>query len=266
MHDIDRTQLEFETDLDEFETSLFATPSTYSSETGVFSEADEMELAAELLASSDEQELDQFIGKLIANAGQAGGQPARGKTGSKLGGFLKGLAKNVLPGVARIAGTVVGGPAGGALAGKLASSAGKAFGLELEGLSPEDQEYETARRFVRFAGEASRQAGRQAGRLGPLADDPRNAQQAARQALLKAARKHAPGLLRRAATARDAFAEGDANAIEPAADVDADADSEFELPSRRGGAGRPAGGARGANAGASGRWVRQGGQIVLLGL
>ena len=35
--------------------------------------------------------------------------------------------------------------------GKLASGATKLFGLELEGMSPEDQEFEVARRFVRLA-------------------------------------------------------------------------------------------------------------------
>ena len=40
----------------------------------------------------------------------------------------------------------------------MASSLGGAFGLELEGLSAEDQEFEVARRFVEFAGEAATNA------------------------------------------------------------------------------------------------------------
>ena len=40
----------------------------YSQE-GTFSEADEMELAAELLSVSNEAELDQFLGKLFKKAG-----------------------------------------------------------------------------------------------------------------------------------------------------------------------------------------------------
>lgn len=35
----------------------------------------------------------------------------------------------------------------------LASVAGSALGLELEGLSPEDREFEAAKQFVRFAGQ-----------------------------------------------------------------------------------------------------------------
>ncbi|MBK6929314.1 MAG: hypothetical protein IPH12_00025 [Saprospirales bacterium] len=48
-------------------------------------------------------------------------------------------------------GTAFGGPAGG-FAGNLAGSqATKLFGLELEGMSYEDQEFEVAKRFVRMA-------------------------------------------------------------------------------------------------------------------
>jgi hypothetical protein len=227
MHDIDRTQLEFESDLDEFESDQYeyvqAPP--YQNEAAVFSEADEMELAAELLATSDEQELDQFIGKLIGQAGEAAGKAVKGKTGSKLGNFLKGALKKALPTVAGAAGTLFGGPLGGMAASKLASSAGKAFGLELEGLSPEDQEFEAARRFVRFAGEAAKQAGKAAA----VIDDP---QKAAKKAVIAAASKFAPGLLRPAANAM-----------------------QSEVPAPRGD--RP---------GHAGRWIRQGQKIVLFGV
>jgi hypothetical protein len=73
MHDIDRTQLEFESDLDEFESDQYESVQAppYQNEAPVFSDADEMELAAELLATSDEQELDQFIGKPPESRGAA---------------------------------------------------------------------------------------------------------------------------------------------------------------------------------------------------
>lgn len=234
MHDIDRTQLEFEADADEFEADRYEYAAPYAAssqagETGVFGEAEEMELAAELLASGDEQELDQFIGKLIGQAGELAGQPVKGRTASKLGGFLKGALKKALPMVAGAAGTLLGGPLGGAAAGKLASAAGKAFGLELEGLSPEDQEFEAARRFVRLAGEATKQAGRAA----QVIEDP---QAAARKALTVAARRHAPGLLAAAA-----------------------APLQRELSA-------PAPAPRGERPGQSGRWMRQGDRIVLFGL
>jgi hypothetical protein len=41
---------------------------------------------------------------------------------------------------------------------KLASAAGNAFGLEWEGLSPEDRDFEMARRYVRFATHAAKKA------------------------------------------------------------------------------------------------------------
>jgi hypothetical protein len=61
----------------------------------------------------------------------------------------------------------------------------------LEGLSPEDQEFETARAYVRFANSAaSRAAALQTQRGGAPAGV------VVRQALSGAARQHAPGLLR----------------------------------------------------------------------
>jgi len=226
MHDIDRTQLEIESDLEEFESDQYEYAQAPSQrEATVFSDTDEMELAAELLATTDEQELDQFIGKVIGQAGEVAGKPVKGKLGSKLGGFLKGALKKVLPTVAGAAGTLFGGPLGGMAASKLASTAGKAFGLELEGLSPEDQEFETARRFVRFAGEAAKQAGKVAAAI----DDP---QSAAKRAVTAAAKKFAPGLLRPVVRAL-----------------------ESEVPA-----------ARGDRPGQSGRWIRQGQKIVLFGV
>jgi uncharacterized protein (DUF697 family) len=234
MHDIDGTQLEFESDLDAFEFNPGINGQAYESEAGVFDDADEMELAAELLAVSDESELDQFLGKLIGQAGQAIGKAVKGPVGKTLGGLLKGAVKKVLPAAAGAVGGMVGGPAGAAVASSLATAAGKAFGLELEGMSTEDQEFETARRFVRFAGEAARQAAQQAGRIAASADP----QAAAKKAVIGAASKLAPGLLRPVAHALQ---------------------SEVAPPQAR--AARP----QGDRPGHSGRWVRQGQQIVLLG-
>ena len=89
MHDIDRTQLEFEAYTDEFEAPQ---PYGFQRESAVFDDADEMELAAELLAVGDEGELDQFLGKLISKAGNAIGKAVKGPVGRKLGGFLKGAS------------------------------------------------------------------------------------------------------------------------------------------------------------------------------
>ncbi|HXH01989.1 MAG TPA: hypothetical protein VNN09_01590 [Candidatus Competibacteraceae bacterium] len=189
MHDIDRTLTEFEPEAEEYEADQFeyyGEPET----DGVFDEAEEMELAAGLLEVTDEAELDQFLGDLIKKAGRAAGQFVRSSTGQALGGILKGAASKALPIVGGALGTAIGGPAGAAIGGKLASTAGRLFGLELEGLSPEDQEFEVARRFVRFAGEAVKNAALAAPGAAPQA--------AAKAAAMAAARRYAPGLLRSA--------------------------------------------------------------------
>jgi hypothetical protein len=155
---------------------------------GPFNETQEMALAAELLSVSNEQELEQFLGGLIKSAGQAVGSFVRSPVGQALGGVLKDAVRQALPIVGGAIGSYVGGPTGGDIGRNLASTAGRVFGLELEGLSGEDQEFEVARRFVRFAGAS---AGRAA--MAPRNMPPR---QAARAAVAGAARRFAPGLLR----------------------------------------------------------------------
>ncbi|HZN10621.1 MAG TPA: hypothetical protein VFC61_03025 [Blastocatellia bacterium] len=198
MHDMDRTQLESEYDALETDQQEFAYESDAEGEgelwgeadqEGPFTEAEEMELAADLLEVTDEAELDQFLGSLIKKAGRAVGQIIKSPTGRALGGMLKGAAKKALPKIGQAVGGRFGGPAGAQLGGQLASTVGGLFGLELEGLSLEDQEFEVARRFVRFAGAAAKNAAQ----AGPGASP----QAAARAATVSAAQRHAPGLLRR---------------------------------------------------------------------
>src|SRR4051812_13887619 len=124
----------------------------------VFNEEQEMELAAELLEVSNEQELEQFLGSLISSAGKALGGIVKGPIGKTLGGALKGLAKTALPIAGGALGTFFGGPVGTAIGSKLGSFAGSALGLETEGLSAEDREFEVARQFVRMAGDAVKTA------------------------------------------------------------------------------------------------------------
>ena len=112
---------------------------------GPFSEESEMNLATQLLEVIDEQEMDQFLGNLIKKATSAAGRFFATPAGQALKGILKNAAKKALPVVGGALGSMVGGPAGGMLGGKLASMAGKYFGLELEGLSDEDQAFEVAR-------------------------------------------------------------------------------------------------------------------------
>ena len=161
----------------------FETSGEYNQETP-FSEAEEMELAAELLSVSNEAELEQFLGKLFKKAAGFIQSPV----GQKLMGTLKGLAKKALPVLGSAVGNLIVPGVGGMIGGKLASAAGSMFGLELEGLSYEDQEFEVAKQIVRLGSAAAVNAA-QAPSSAP-------ADQVAHEALSAAAQQYAPGLLR----------------------------------------------------------------------
>jgi uncharacterized protein (DUF697 family) len=154
---------------------------------GVFDEGEEMELAAELLEVTNEQELEQFLGDFIKKAGRAVGGIVKSPLVQSIGGVLKRAAKVALPIAGGALGTLVGGPIGTSIGSSLGSMAGNALGLELEGLSPEDREFEAARQFIRFAGETVRNAMQAPPDLHPGS--------AAARAAEDAAREHAPGLL-----------------------------------------------------------------------
>jgi hypothetical protein len=160
-------------------------------------ELQEMELASSLLEVTSEQELDRFLGNLISRATKTIGGIARSPVGQALGGILKQAARKALPVAGQALGSYIGGPAGGRLGQQLASTAGKAFGLELEGLSNEDREFETAKQYVRFANDAARRAAahvqhhrRHSGPVAPAA-----VRQIARSAAVTAAKRYAPGLV-----------------------------------------------------------------------
>ena len=165
---------------------------TYGEMSGELNETFEMELAHELLEVSNEMELNQFLGSLVKKVGGAVSSFAKSSIGKTIGGALKAVAKKALPMVGGALGTFVGGPLGTAVGSKLGSMAGNLFELELEGLSPEDQEFETARAFVRFANSAVQRGAAAAQRPRPGVSPA----VAARKALTGAAMQHAPGLLR----------------------------------------------------------------------
>jgi hypothetical protein len=154
---------------------------------GVFSEAHEMDLATDLLGVNSEEELEQFLGSLIHDVGKTLGKVVKSPIGQAIGGVLKGVAKAALPVAGGALGTMVGGPVGGMIGSKLASVADGALGLELEGLSPEDREFEASRRFVQFAGQTVANA-----LDAPPFADPRDV---AHEAAVEAAREFAPGLM-----------------------------------------------------------------------
>ena len=136
---------------------------------------DDLTLAARLLELQGGAQLDRFIDAMV--------RADRGPVAAPLAPASTRAARQGLP---------LHGPAGGPVIDALrhrgkadpVTRAARIFGVGLEGLSPEDKEFELAQRFVRFAREAIRLA----------ADAPTPAGVPA--ALAQAARSHAPGLLK----------------------------------------------------------------------
>jgi hypothetical protein len=183
MHDLDRTlrSQESEGESYDFETDVFGeSESDYEDPSYEMSEEDELDLAAELLAVSDEQELDEFFRNLL--------KKAKGVVVPALKKYLKPLAKKVIPFAGRALGGFIGGPAGAAIGGKLGSYATTLFEVDFESMDGEAQDLEVARRFVRFASAAANNAAT-SGEIG-------NPTAVARAAVVNAAKVHAPGLIR----------------------------------------------------------------------
>lgn len=224
MHDLDRTlrSQESEAESYDFETQLFGEgESDYEGETfDEISEEQENELAAELLSVSDEAELDEFFRGLLKRA--------RGAIGPALKKYLIPLAKKALPIAASAVGGYFGGPAGAKIGGKIGNFATTLFETDFESMDPEVQDLEVAKSFVRFAKAAADNAAATAGRGNPTT--------IARNAIVKAAKVHAPGLLRPRGTAGSAIGAASGSA---------------------GTATRGRG---------TGRWIRRGNRIVLIGV
>lgn len=183
MHDLDRTLRAQEPELEgEFEYGMFGeTDGEFEEETyDELTEEQEIDLAAELLAISDDRELDQFLGGLL--------KKAKGAVGPALKKYLKPLAKKLIPIAATALGGYFGGPMGAKLGNKLGSFATTLFEVDFESMDGEAMEMEVARNFVRLANAAATNAAT----AGPAADPNR----AAKTALVQAAKTYAPGLVR----------------------------------------------------------------------
>jgi hypothetical protein len=183
MHDIDRSYMENDQESFPFQ----AEDGPGQMEDGeVLSDGEVEQLAAELLSISNERDLDHFLGSLIKKAGSALGKFANSSLGKQIGGALKGIAKRALPIAGAALGNMIVPGLGGAIGGKLAGAAGSMFGLEVEGLSQEDQQFEVAKQFVRLAADTTKNA---------LNAPTSNPVAAAQAALTQAAQRFAPGLL-----------------------------------------------------------------------
>lgn len=182
-------------------------------------EAEEIELAMELLTVSSEAEMDQFLGKIWKGIKKVGSFIGK-RVLPTIGKGLKAIAKKALPLVGGALGSFIPIPGvGTAIGSALGTAVSKALELEHGELNAEEAELEIARRFVRIAATAGQQAA-----LAPLHMD---AETVVNEALISAARRHVPNI--------------DLSALKRYAS----------------GTGTPR---------TSGRWIRKGGSITLLGV
>lgn len=171
----------------------------------LLSEAEELELATELLSVSSEEEMDQFLGKLFKRIGR--GLKKVGRFVGKrvlpvLGKGLRSIAKVALPIVGKVAGSFIPIPGvGTAIGGAIGSAVSNALELEFGGMIAEEAELEMARRFIRMAATAAQQAA--------LASSNQDAEVVANEAIVSAARTHLPHFrIRKAERSRKLAATG----------------------------------------------------------
>ncbi|WP_375754508.1 hypothetical protein [Corallococcus exercitus] len=180
MHDLDRTTPELEGETFSYEFDAEADGEAEGGEleaegeSGMELEAEAEaqldELASELLEVGNEAELEQFLGGLIQRVAHSMGTRVRGPMGRRLGLHLKRVLRQMPPfmaypqsgggrrsrfGSERLTRLGPGRPPPEEEAGAVSS---EVFGLELEGLSHEDQELEMARQVVQLAADAAQTA------------------------------------------------------------------------------------------------------------
>ena len=138
--------------------------------------------AAQLLDVTNEAELESFLGRLVDSA-LVTGVLVPAATRRALVTVLRRTAERTLSTLT----TALGDPLGPATVGpSAAETAARVYGLELEGMSAEDRDYEIARQFLRFARAVAARAARAPGSA-PAA--------AVGAAVAGASRELAPGLL-----------------------------------------------------------------------
>jgi hypothetical protein len=143
-----------------------------------------VELAAELLDVTNESELEGFLRKLVAETPRNGGRlPA--DTAGALVAALRRIVERTVPTLTSALGDELD-PATEA-GPSVAATAARVYGLELEGMSAEDRDYEIARQFLHLALATTARAARSPARApaAVIADT----------AVAGASRELAPGLL-----------------------------------------------------------------------
>src|SRR5712671_7510854 len=161
---------------------------------GPFSNAEEAELAVELLQVASETEFDRFLGDLFKKA-WGGIPPVGSKVIGPLRGLLKTVASKALPSVATAAATSFG-PANDVVAGNLGSLVSRALEAEVATLSGADRDlekcrqlFEKHRQFVRLAGTAATATATAPTGVNPVAAAQRSLADSANERLM---RKDAP--------------------------------------------------------------------------
>lgn len=146
------------------------------------SEQEELELAMELLSVQNEQEMDQFLGKMFRGIGRG-----LKKFGRFMGRALKSVAKIALPIAGKVLGSFIPIPGVGTMVGSaVGRAAAKALEMELAGMDPGQADLEKARRFVRIARSAILDASRAIETASP--------EVVVRNALTSAVQRNIPGV------------------------------------------------------------------------
>ncbi len=166
MHNIDRTTNEYEFNNEfefegegEFEFEFEGEgEGEFEFEGELEGEALELELATQLLEVSNEYELEQFLGNVFKKDRPWGFEFCQIISGQRAAGRFEINCQKALPIAGGALGNLVAPGIGGMIGSNLGGFASNMFELELEGLSNEDREFEVARRFVRFASDATRRA------------------------------------------------------------------------------------------------------------
>ncbi|MCG8326209.1 MAG: hypothetical protein MI974_00930 [Chitinophagales bacterium] len=190
-------ELEFE---EEFENEY-----EYEGEFEYEDDGEDEELAYELLAVENEEELDQFLGSIFRKVASGARRLWNSKIGRKarsyLGGQIKSYGRKMIPTLGRKAGRYLGARYGGRHGGRYGGRAGHnvgrwvvdKLGWELEMLHPEEQELEVAKKLVKIAKIAAKKTAKAAGSGHPPSKAVVKAavRSAARQVLKKGAiKKH----------------------------------------------------------------------------
>jgi hypothetical protein len=142
------------------------------------------ELAAQLLDVTNQAELEGFLRRLVDRAVRRVGGRVPAATRRALVAVLRRTAERTLPTLTTALGDPLGPLAG--VGPSAAETAARVYGLELEGMSAEDRDYEIARQFLRFARAVAWRAARAPASAPAAAVD---------AAVASASRSLAPGLL-----------------------------------------------------------------------